>query len=99
MTSLIEIIFSAVSKFIDNTSKSYSNNYLYPQRYTDVYNNKTNQNVTDNTVNCTWRINDIALVSTETFNKSIQIAQKYYNEIAQNYLNFVNKIEKSYYNH
>ena len=90
---------SAFSRFLDDTSKSYWNNYLYPQRYTDVYNNKTNQNVTDNTVNATRRINDIALASAETFNKSIEIAQKYYNEAAQNYLNFVNKIEKSYYNH
>ena len=89
---------SVFSKFIDDTSKSYWNNYLYPQRYTDVY-NKTNQNVTDNTVNATRRINDVALASAETFNKSIEIAQKYYNEAAQNYLNFVNKIEKSYYNH
>ena len=89
---------SVFSKFIDDTSKSYWNNYLYPQRYTDVY-NKTNQNVTDNTVNSTRRINHIALASVETFNKSIEIAQKYYNEAAQNYLNFVNKIEKSYYNH
>ena len=92
------IIQSVFSKFIDDTSKSYWNNYLYPQRYTDVY-NKTNQNVTDNTVNITRRINEIALASAETFNKSIEIAQKYYNEAAQNYLNFVNKIEKSYYNH
>ena len=40
--------------------------------------NKTNQYVT--TVNATRRINDIALASTEAFNKSIEIAQKYYNE-------------------
>jgi hypothetical protein len=39
------------------------------------------------------------LASIETFNKSIEIAQKFYNEAAQNYFNFVNKIEKSYYNH
>ena len=89
---------SVFSKFIDDTSKSYWNNYLYPQRYTDVY-NKSNQNVTDNTGNATRRINDVVLASTETFNKSIEIAQKYYNEAAQNYFNFVNKIEKSYYNH
>ena len=92
---------SVFSKFIDDTSKSYWNNYLYPQRYTDEY-NKSNQNVTDNTLNSTRstrRINDITLASAETFNKSIEIAQKYYNEAAQNYLNFVNKIEKPYYNH
>ena len=36
------IIQSVLSKFIDDTSKSYWNNYFTPQRYTDVY-NKTNQ--------------------------------------------------------
>ncbi len=89
------IFQSVFSKFIDDTSKSYWNNYLYPQRYTDVY-NKTNQNVTDNTVNATRKRNDVALASAETFNKSIEIAQKYYNESVQNYFNFVNKIQKSY---
>ena len=89
---------SVFSKFLDNTSKSYWNNYLYPQRYTDVY-NKSNQNVTGNTLNATRRINDVVLASAETFNKSIEIAQKYFNETAQNYLNLLNKIEKSYYNH
>src|SRR5215217_1588651 len=94
----VNTIQSVFSKFINDTSKSYWNNYLYPQRYTDMYNNKTNQNVPDNTVNTTRQINDVALASAETFNKSIEIAQKYYNEVAQNYLNFVNKIEKTYYN-
>jgi hypothetical protein len=89
---------SVFSKFIDDTSKSYWNNFLYPERYKDLY-NSINQNVTYNTVKATRLINDVALASAETFNKSIEIAQKYYNEAAQNYLNFVNKIEKSYYNH
>ncbi len=89
---------SVFSTFIDNNSKSYWNNFLYPQRYIGVY-NKTNQNVTENTVNTTRRISDVVLASTETFNKSIEIAQKYYSESVQNYFNFVNKIAKSYYNH
>jgi hypothetical protein len=42
--------------------------------------------MTDNTVNVTRQINDVALAPAETFNKSIKIAQKYYNEAAQNYL-------------
>ena len=92
------IFQSVFSKFIDDTSKSYWNNYLNPQRYTDVY-NKTNQYVTNTTVNGTRRINDIALASAEAFNKSIEIAQKCYNEASQNYYNFVHKIEKSYFNH
>ncbi len=56
---------SAFSKFLNDISKSFWNNYLYPQRYTDVY-NKTNHNVTNTTVNATRTINDVALGSTET---------------------------------
>jgi hypothetical protein len=87
---------SVFSKFIDDTSKSYWNNYLYPQRYTYLY-NKSNQNVADNILNAARRINDVVMASTETFNKSIEIAQKYYSESVQNYFNFVNKLAKSYY--
>jgi hypothetical protein len=76
---------SVFSKFIDDITKSYWNNYLYPQRYTDVY-NKTNQNVTDNTVNSTRRIYDVVLASTEAFNKSIEIVQKCYNECSLIYI-------------
>jgi hypothetical protein len=65
---------------------------MYPERYGDVY-NKTSQNITDNTINANRRIKDIVLGSTETFNKSVEIAQKYYNESVQKYFNFVNKIE------
>ena len=56
---------------------------MYPERYSDVY-NKTSQNITDNTINVNRRIKDLVLGS-ETFNKSIEIAQKYYNESVQKY--------------
>ena len=63
---------------------------MYPERYSDVY-NKTGQNITDNTINANRRINDdLVLGSTETFNNY---------ESVQKHFNFVNKIEKSYYNH
>ncbi len=79
---------------MDVTSKSYRNNSTSPQRYEDIY-NKTNQTITDNTINATNRINDVVLGSSETFNKSIEIAQKYYNDSIQNYFNFLKKIERS----
>ncbi|MGE5635262.1 MAG: hypothetical protein ACM3VV_08510 [Deltaproteobacteria bacterium] len=88
---------STFSRFLDDISKSNWNNFRFPERYADVY-NKTNQNITDHTINCTRRINDVVLGSTETFNKSIEIVQKYCNDSVQNYFNFVNKIGKSYYN-
>ena len=70
---------------------------VYPRRYTNIY-NKTNQTIKDNTVNATRRIIEFVLGSIETFDKSIEIAQKNYNESVQNYFNFVNKIGKSFSN-
>ena len=67
----------AFSRFLDDTynkSKSNRNNSRFSERYADIY-NKTNQTITYNTINCTQRINDFALTSTESFNKSIEIAQ------------------------
>jgi hypothetical protein len=48
----------------------------------------------DNIIKTTRLKNKVAVESGETFNKSIEIAQKYYNETAQNYLNFVKKLKK-----
>ena len=95
--NLLNSFQSVFSRFINDTSKSYFNNFTAPHQYADAY-NKTNQTITDNTLNYTHRVNDFAVTSTESFNKSIEIAQKYYNEAVQNYLNFVNKIGRSYSN-
>ncbi|HET9807860.1 MAG TPA: hypothetical protein VFP49_13230, partial [Nitrososphaeraceae archaeon] len=67
------------------------------QRYSEVY-NKNNQIVIDNTINATRKSHELILASTETFNKLIEIVQKYYNDSVQNYFNFVNNIGKSYSN-
>jgi hypothetical protein len=92
--NLLDTYQSVISRFLGDASKSYSNNAISPQGYADIY-NKTNQNIKENTINATNRINDAVLGSTETFNKSIEIAQKYYNESIQNYFNFLKKIERS----
>ena len=86
------------SKYLDDTyttTKSIWKNFRLPENYANVY-NKTYHKITDHTINCTERVNDFALISSETFNKSIEIAQKYYNELVENYFNFVNKIGRSY---
>ena len=71
---------SAFSTFLDDVSnKSNWNNFRFPERYADVY-SKTNQNITVNSINCTRKLNEFVLGSIETFSKSIEIAQKYYNE-------------------
>jgi len=88
---------SIFSKFVDNihNNKSYWSKFIYPQGYTDVYSN-TNENITDNTINATRRINDYVFGYTEAVNKSMEIAQKYYNDSVQNIFSFVNEVQKSY---
>src|SRR5215211_8145455 len=92
--NLLNSFQSVISRFLNDASKLYSNNFSSKQQYTDTY-NKTNQTITDNTINYTQRVNDFALASIESFNKTIEIAQKYYNESIQNYFNFLKKIERS----
>ena len=95
--NIVNAYQSTFSRFLDNISNSNWNNFRFPERYAEIY-NKTNQNITDTSINCTRRLNEFVLGSTETFGKSIEIAQKYYNESIQNYINFVNKIGRSYSN-
>ncbi len=70
---------------------------MIPEQTFNIY-NKINQNIIDNTINNTRTIHEFIVEYTETFNKSIEIAQKYYNDSVQNYFNFVNKIGRSYSN-
>lgn len=70
---------SVFSKFI---GISYWNKFIDPQGYTDVYDNNS-QNITDNTIIVTRRINDCIFGCTETINKCTEIAQKYYYDPVQ----------------
>ena len=47
-------------------------------------------------MNATRKLNEFISKSIQTFSKSIEIAQKYYNDSIQNYFNFVNKVERPY---
>ena len=55
-----------------------------------------NKNIQDYTVNATKLVNEIAVGSIENFNKSIELAQRYYNDILQNNFNYTRRIERSY---
>jgi hypothetical protein len=54
--------------------------------------NKINQNIIDNTINNTRTIHEFIMVNVETFNKSIEIAQKCYSDGIKNYFNFGKKV-------
>jgi hypothetical protein len=91
--NIVNAYQSILSKFIDDTSKSW-NNFMNLVRYPNIY-NKSSQNMSDNTINAT-RVNDFMLGYVKTFNKSIEIAQKYYNDSVQYYFNSINQIERPY---
>jgi gas vesicle protein len=88
---------SSYAQFFDNinNNNSYWNNFNIPQRYSETY-NTLNKNIQNYTVNATNFINEIAVGGIENINKSIELTQRYYNDIVQNNFNYAQKIERSY---
>ena len=86
---------SSYAQFFDNINSSYWKNFNIPQRYSET-NNTLNKNIQNYTVNATNFLNEIAVGGIENFNKSIELSQRYYNDIVQNNFNYAQKIERSY---
>jgi len=78
-----------------NNNNSYWRNFHIPERYSDTY-DTLNKNIQNYTVNATNSINEIFVSGIENFNKSIELTQRYYNDIVQNNVNYGQKIERSY---
>jgi hypothetical protein len=78
-----------------NNNNSYWKNFNIPQRYSET-SDTLNKNIQNYTVNATNFINEIAVSSIENFNKSIELTQRYYNDIVQNNFNYAQKIQRSY---
>ena len=87
---------SLYTQFLDNINKSWKN-FNIPQRYSETQ-NTVDKNIQDYTVNATNFINEIAVGGIENFNKSIELTQRYYNDLVQNNYNYARKIERSSYN-
>jgi ABC-type transporter Mla subunit MlaD len=85
---------SSYLQFLDNAFKSWVD-FNIRERYSETY-NTLNKNTQEGTVNATKFINEIAVGGVEHFNKLVELTQKYYNDIVQNNLNYVKKIERSY---
>jgi vacuolar-type H+-ATPase subunit D/Vma8 len=88
---------SSYAQFWDNinNNNSYWRNFNIPEDILKTY--KTlNKNVQDCTVNATNFINEISVGSIENIIKSIELTQRYYNDIVQNNFNYARKIERSY---
>jgi len=80
---------------INNTNNSYWKNFNIPQRYSET-SDTLNKNLQNYTTNATNSINEITVGGIENFNKSIELTQRYYNDIVQNNVNYVQKIQRSY---
>ena len=86
---------SSYAQFFDNiNNNSYWTNFNVPQRYSETY-DTISKNIKDYIVNVTNFINEIAVGGIENFNKSIELTQRYYNDIVQNNFNYAQKIERS----
>ncbi|HLN35804.1 MAG TPA: hypothetical protein VK250_11065 [Nitrososphaeraceae archaeon] len=86
---------SSYSQFLNNISKSYWQNFNIPERYSETY-NTLNKNIEVNTVNTTSFLNEIFVGGIENLKKSLELTQRYYNDIVQNNFNYIQKLERSY---
>ena len=87
---------SSYAQFFDNiNSNSYWRNFNIPERYSETY-NTLNKNIQNYTVNATNFVNEITVGGIENLNKSIELTQRYYNDIVQNNFNYAQKIERSH---
>ena len=95
--NILDTYQSSYAQFWDNikNNNSYWENFNIPQRYSET-SDTLNKNIQDYTVNATNFINEIAVGEIENFNKSIELTQRYYNDIVQNNVNYAQKIERSY---
>ena len=81
--NILDIYQSSYYQFIDIFSKSLGS-LMIPVRYYETY-NRINKSITEGTTNTLRIVNDTIARNIETFNKSLDLSQKYYNENAQNY--------------
>jgi len=86
---------SSYSQFLNNINKSYWQNFNIPERYSETY-NTLNKNIQDSTVNTTNFLNEIFVGSVENLKKSLELTQRYYNDIVQNNFNYIQKLERSF---
>ena len=87
---------SSYAQFWDNIkNNSYWKNFNIRQRYSET-SDTVNKNIENYTVNATNFVNEIAVGGIENFNKSIELTQRYYNDIVQNNFNYAQKIERSF---
>jgi hypothetical protein len=87
---------SSYAQFWDNiNNNSYWKNFNIPQRYSET-SDTVNKNIQNCTVNATNFLNEIAVSGMENFNKSVELTQRYYNDIVQNNFNYTQKIGRSY---
>lgn len=70
------------------------NNREILSKYTETY-NIINKNITENVTNRTNFINEDVIENIESFYKSIEIIQKYFNNAIQNYFNYLRNLERS----
>ncbi|HJS65445.1 MAG TPA: hypothetical protein VJ767_11400 [Nitrososphaeraceae archaeon] len=93
--NVFNIYQSSYSQFLNNLYKSYWQNFIIPERFSESY-NTLNKNIQDSTVNTTNFLNEIFVGSIENLKKSLELTQRYYSDIVHNNFNYIQKLERSY---
>ena len=91
----VNIYKSLYSQVLENLSHSYWKDSNIPERFTEAY-NTINKKTLDNITDTTNFINEFVLRNLETANKSIEYAQRYFNDTTRNYFNYIRKLERPY---
>jgi hypothetical protein len=91
----MRIMYENISERINQLQERliYNNREIL-SKYTETY-NIINKNITENVINRTNFINEAVIESIESFYKSIEIIQKYFNNSIQNYFNYKRNLERS----
>ena len=69
--------------------------FKIPERYSETY-DTLNKNVQEYTVNAINFVNKIVVGGIENFDRTIELPQRYYNDMMQNNFNYARKIERSF---
>ena len=85
---------SGYLQFLDQAFRNYWNNFMVPERMTEVF-NKLNENNNNTTLNNIQSANNVCIDSIDAFNKTYDFMNKYYKDFAQIHHNYIKSLERS----
>ena len=89
---------SGYLQFLDHSFRTYWNNFMIPERMTEVL-NKLNDNNNNTTLNNIQTTNNVFIDSISALNKISDFMNKYSKDFSQIYYNYIQSLERSTSSH